>query len=69
MIIVVLGLPLKLIISILLFHFVISARVFSAVESINMPTPPADELFLLRQAEMVIRVNFPNFSYLNLSSS
>ena len=64
MIMIVFGLPLKLTINIRSFHFTIYAKAFSDLESINMPTPPHDALFVLRHAEVVISIYFSCFSYL-----
>ena len=50
------------------FHFIISAKAFSDLESINMPTPFDYSLLVLRHAEVVINVNFSYFSYLIFSS-
>ena len=50
------------------FHFIISAKAFSDLESINMPTPFYYSLLVLRYTEVVINVNFSYFSYLIFSS-
>ena len=50
------------------FHFIISAKAFSDLESINMPTPFDYSLLVLRYTEVVINVNFSYFSYLIFSS-
>ena len=64
MIMVVFGLPLKMTINIRSFHFTASAKVFSDLESINMPSPPA----VFHHAEVIINVNCSRFLYLIFSS-